>query len=733
MLIPNHPALLFVPEKCLAWTNKSGTIGYIGWQSATDVFDMKSHWYESENGLFAFTGHLWPSGGGWQIGTSWAKSLAAFLESHSPLDFGEKFHGLYSVVCLPENGTGCVITDPFSAALVYWAENREVVAISSRASLAAHAVSLKKKPNRDAGNIGWLTYFTFIVGEETSFKRVKVLPPDTCFRIKVNGQCSIERTRSYGCLGHRHATAPRSQQKIDEIYDDLVGNIDSIATLSVSGRVSQLSGGKDSRLIASLILATGRQDDFQFNTFGLENNPDIIVAKQLADKFGLNLKWNKPVAAQLTAEQFESRLRAHVFQTDGMFGAWDLKGGTAITRSITLSGLYGELMRSQYAPRHKVSNEAELRNFFDHNMHFNAGGYVRRECAEYYIGWIQQWITEQLQQGILPENVPDLFYMRFRLRRWFGTAQEVNGMNPTAFPLETWRGVRSAFQMGHRARQIDLLHFELMRRANIFLTKLPFANDTWHSDLFSHLEDADDYRTVDPIQLQKKPGEKRPFVSWQEANWEANKVVFEEYLLQDKTNPIFEIVDFMKVQNALIQKSPPALHYLFAILGGAIWLGEKEQKIQFSSSSPVKLTDSRKQNIRRIVNDPDGYQRACRNLAKVQIRHVDEMARDYERLYSQLLSTRDRSRAIEGIRAQDMLRAQKTALQASKGQLWQGHNSKNMRRSPPLKARRRRTWRNVYSYSMLHIIKPTVKRHNLTHRFGLWVREVYRRNFKRPE
>ena len=412
MLTPNHPALLFVPEECLVWTNKSGTIGYIGWQSATDVFDMKSHWYENENGLSAFTGHLWPSGCGWQTGSSWAKQLAAFLDDHSPLDLGEKFHGLYSVVCLPENGTGCVITDPFSAGLVYWAENREVVAISSRASLAAYAIS-SKKPNRDAKHIGWLAYSAFLVGEGTSFKRVKVLPPDTCFRIKVNGQCYIERTRSYGCLGHRDTTASSSQQKINEIYDDLVGNIDSIAALPVNGRVSQLSGGKDSRLIASLILATGRKDDFQFNTFGLENNPDVIVAKQLADKFDLNLQWNKPVQAQLTAEQFKSRLRAHVFQTDGMFGAWDLKGGTVVTRSLTLSGLYGELMRSHYASRHKVNNESELRNFFDHNMHFNVGGYVRHEHAMYYIDWIQQWITEQLQQGILPENVPDLFYMRF--------------------------------------------------------------------------------------------------------------------------------------------------------------------------------------------------------------------------------------------------------------------------------------------------------------------------------
>jgi glycosyltransferase involved in cell wall biosynthesis len=146
-------------------------------------------------------------------------------------------------------------------------------------------------------------------------------------------------------------------------------------------------------------------------------------------------------------------------------------------------------------------------------------------------------------------------------------------------------------------------------------------------------------------------------------------------------------------------------------------------------SSAEKMADQ----LRKIVNDPDGYQRACRNLAKVQIRSVDEMAQDYERLYSQLLSSRDKSRTIEeGIRVQDMLRAQKTALQASKGQLWQGYNSKNILRRPPLKTLRRRTWRNVYSYFMLHIIKPTLKRHNLTHRFGLWVREVYRRNFKRP-
>jgi len=142
-------------------------------------------------------------------------------------------------------------------------------------------------------------------------------------------------------------------------------------------------------------------------------------------------------------------------------------------------------------------------------------------------------------------------------------------------------------------------------------------------------------------------------------------------------------------------------------------------------SSPEKMADQ----LRRIVNDPDDYKRACQNLEKVQIRNVDEMAQDYEQLYCQLLSGKPRNRIFDGETAQDMFRAQKTALKASKDLVWQWNKPKGILNHPQLSAKKLKTWQQFYSY-LLHIIKPIMKRNNLTYRFGLWVREVYRRNFK---
>ena len=50
---------------------------------------------------------------------------------------------------------------------------------------------------------------------------------------------------------------------------------------------AQLTGGMDSRLVLAYIMNAGSQRDFKFITGGAEGNPDITVARMLADKYGL--------------------------------------------------------------------------------------------------------------------------------------------------------------------------------------------------------------------------------------------------------------------------------------------------------------------------------------------------------------------------------------------------------------------------------------------------------------
>ena len=61
-----------------------------------------------------------------------------------------------------------------------------------------------------------------------------------------------------------------------------------IINTSYSKKYSQLTGGFDSRMVLAYILDSGAIDDYQFITKGLEQNPDCIVAKMIAEKFKLN-------------------------------------------------------------------------------------------------------------------------------------------------------------------------------------------------------------------------------------------------------------------------------------------------------------------------------------------------------------------------------------------------------------------------------------------------------------
>ena len=66
------------------------------------------------------------------------------------------------------------------------------------------------------------------------------------------------------------------------------------------------------------------------------------------------------------------------------------------------------------------------------------------------------------------------FTSEARLRRWFGTGEEL-GEAFRVVPLYSLRAVQAAFALGPVRRRDELLHFEITRRACDKLARMPFA------------------------------------------------------------------------------------------------------------------------------------------------------------------------------------------------------------------------------------------------------------------
>jgi hypothetical protein len=219
----------------------------------------------------------------------------------------------------------------------------------------------------------------------------------------------------------------------------------------------------------------------------------------------------------------------------------------------------------------------ELVQAFATRMHFDTLRLLRSDVRLYY----ERKARDSLVGAVgTPQDLVDVFYIRNRLRRWFGTGQEIDRSN-RVFPLYSLVGVRTAFTIGSRNRHNELIHFEIMRRCSEQLAKLPFANDSWREEVFAHLADRQDFRAAAKEDTAKREIDERPAArrQWQATRLEQNKKVLEQYLVDDASNPIFEILDRDAVRSAVsnVQElSLQGLRQLNGALTAAIWLGRHE-------------------------------------------------------------------------------------------------------------------------------------------------------------
>ena len=98
----------------------------------------------------------------------------------------------------------------------------------------------------------------------------------------------------------------------------------ALVELPASMRQIRLSGGKDSRLLASLTLLEGIADQFEFLTFGLPGSGEIEVAEMVAKRFGLNLSLQD--RSNWHADDFDRVILTHVFQTSGVLSRLGSQG-----------------------------------------------------------------------------------------------------------------------------------------------------------------------------------------------------------------------------------------------------------------------------------------------------------------------------------------------------------------------------------------------------------------------
>ena len=253
-----------------------------------------------------------------------------------------------------------------------------------------------------------------------------------------------------------------------------------------------LTGGKDSRLMLALLLADGLAGEVEFETLGQTDLPDVVVARQIAESFGLrhvgqprqaeSSAWRQSRDAAVRDQGYgdlssrEIDLRSTAWAGSGARNVREGVGRPPPNDQVLLSGMFGETMRTNYPGSTRFRSKERVAGLPE-DLGFGSAGILRPEVLAHYRDEIHRLLFVGCLETDSPQDVLDTFFIR-RVRRWFGTAREIDPES-RVFPLYSITGIRLAFAIGAENRHAEWIHYQLMRQACDPLVDIPFADGGW--------------------------------------------------------------------------------------------------------------------------------------------------------------------------------------------------------------------------------------------------------------
>ena len=284
----------------------------------------------------------------------------------------------------------------------------------------------------------------------------------------------------------------------------------------------------------------------------------------LSESYGLDLEFTVPrVEHGATLSELDQLVRRHVFQTAGMFGVYDPKGGYLNSPEIKLTGLFGELMRTIYRLDQPLKTAEQGIDHLLTKMVWDRHKLLRPAARERLDQKLTSWAEAKLSRGWTPRSLLDLFYAEVRVARWLGGAEETNSLNASANLLQLKECIVAGFAAEPEARSRDELHYRLIERLDPSLLGVPLANASWDAAL----ADPGGRFNPTPVRSTLEGSE-----SWQSRGWPSHRrLIAAELLASD--NALHKILDPVRIKQVVSRpKSPRRIAQLYAAWTGSIWV-----------------------------------------------------------------------------------------------------------------------------------------------------------------
>jgi hypothetical protein len=476
------PHLGFRAGSHLSWRSRTGDVVCGAWQAAPPSPDG-SAWHVDDDQLVVVTGSVRWRNRPWLPEDQWAAQLAASTQGVPLFDVAEHLRGVFVVVRIDGGGEVSVLPDPLGLRCVYYGENDDVVVVSSRAALVARVLAgADGTPARDVRSTCWLAFTTYRIGTPTGFEGVRILPPGATATIDARGVLAVDVCAPW-MPDDRFRDRGRDEL-IELARDEIADGLRAVLDLPVERHVLRLTGGKDSRLMLAVALWAGLAKDFHYETVGPPSLPDVLVATELATALGLD--HDVKFLELAPTRPYPDRVRDFVQATAGMLNIWDLSEPNTPSNEVCVVGLFGEALRTFRHAKAPVTCVDDLVTYV-RDRRLAGRQLLHSDMADDLTAAAIDELLGNSSDHSDPLDLLDAFEFRNRLRFTRMGPQEERVGHRRIVPLYSIDALRVAFTLGGRAREREVLHFEITRRCSVDLASHGFAGPGWDAELIDHV------------------------------------------------------------------------------------------------------------------------------------------------------------------------------------------------------------------------------------------------------
>ncbi len=382
-----------------------------------------------------------------------------------------------------------LINDAFGAMQLYVAEPGGATIVSNSAGLVARAIDA-----RELDPLGVSTFLAidWVGADRTLRAGVRVLPGAQDWQWTSGGGWTRRR------YWHYSDGEPPTRRVDDAYVDEMTDALGRFVTgaAAINGTInSPLTGGKDSRMLAAILMSTGIP--VQYWTKGLPESLDVQIALEIARQHGLQHRLSgRPTEppgheAKPVAEDWESLTSQFVSQNDGLpslhlVGNIQGQPDRVDHLAVTLSAMCAESTRRATAQTYLDAPGASLERAERYIPYAWLGiprGLVKGEAFRLARDHLRDLVQRHADEGVSLKNLSNVVYLDERCRRWApNNPRELAQTEDKVLPFLTRPYLEAALRSDPEDRASHQVHRRVIRRLVPELEHEPRLDKPWFTE-----------------------------------------------------------------------------------------------------------------------------------------------------------------------------------------------------------------------------------------------------------